>query len=72
MTDEEILLACVEEYADPSNYEVYEKDMGFGPQDTMPAFASNKGSYARNVLAYLKLRKQVLMAEKVDAQDLKS
>lgn len=51
MSDEELLLQCVQEYADPQNYEPYEKDYGTGrPAMRMPAIARGKGCHARATL----------------------
>lgn len=47
MTDEEILVAVAEAYSDPSNYEPYEKDMGFGCVERKPWIERDRGRYAR-------------------------
>ena len=60
MTDEQLLRSCVEEYANPDNYEPYEKDYGNGVSvDRMPAIARSKGEYAREIIAFIEARKVV-------------
>lgn len=50
MTEKELLQLCVDTYANPANYEPYEKDYGVGrPVEKVPAFASERGQFARRV-----------------------
>jgi hypothetical protein len=74
LTDEEILLLCVKEYADPENYESYEKDYGRGRKlDRLPYIAKHKHQYAQDILTYLAARKESRShGEMVDTADLKS
>ncbi len=58
MSDEQLLLQCVKEYADPGNYELYEKDYGVGRfVERMPAIATGKGCHARRTLEVYNERK---------------
>lgn len=56
-TDEEVLRHCVKEYANPSNYEPYEKDYGVGrPVMRTPMFAREPRDYAERTLQFLNQR----------------
>lgn len=58
-TDEEVLLNCVKEYANPSNYEPYEKDYGVGrPIMRTPLFARDIHDHAKRTLQFLAERKE--------------
>jgi len=60
MTQEQLLLQCVREYACHGNYEPYEKDLGGGHiVETMPSFATEKGFYARRTLEFYEKRERL-------------
>jgi hypothetical protein len=57
MSTEEILKIIVRDYADPSNYEPYEKDYGEGPLVMRsPWISRDKGAHARRAMEILKAR----------------
>lgn len=57
MSDMQILLAVVRDYAAPSSYEEYEKDYGSGPPTTRaPWTANDKGAHARQALEIIESR----------------
>lgn len=59
MTDEEILVAIVRDYADPSNWESYEKDYGEGrPVMRSPWSSRDRGEHARRGLKIIEERKK--------------
>lgn len=58
-SDEEILEIVVKTYADPANWEVYEKDIGNGRFiERQPWGKRDKGEYARIALEYIKQRRE--------------
>lgn len=58
MSDEEILLATVRDYACESNYEGYEKDYGVGrPVMRAPWIRRDNGDHARRALEIIEGRK---------------
>lgn len=68
-TNEEVLMLAIKEYANPSNYESYEKDYGEGAvAERMPYIAREPRQFANDVLAFIAAR----MVKKVDTTDLKS
>lgn len=51
LSNEELLLNCVQEYANENNYIPYEKDYGEGHVvKRMPIIGAGKGGYARDTL----------------------
>ena len=59
LTDEEVLTLILKEYANPSNYEPYEKDYGNGAVvERMPYIASHPRQRAEDVLAFIAARKE--------------
>ena len=50
MSEREILKHVANTYADPSNWEPYEKDMGHGVFMVEPWSARDKGAYARRAV----------------------
>jgi hypothetical protein len=58
MSDEEILRLVADTYANPSNWEPYEKDYGVGrPVMRQPWGYRDKGQYAQIALKYIEERK---------------
>lgn len=59
MTDEELLLLVVREYADPANWEEYEKKMAPGrPSIIRPWAHRDSGFHARRALEIIENRRQ--------------
>lgn len=61
MTDEEILTHIAQTYADPSNWESYEKDYGVypGAVERDPFAFRDRGDYARLGLSMIAERRKV-------------
>ena len=57
MSNEELLMTVMKEYADPANWESYEKDMGSGkPSIISPVCFRDKGLQAQHALALIARR----------------
>ena len=53
MTKDQLVQAVLYDYADPANWESYEKDMGYGAFDVAPWITRDKGRHAGRALELL-------------------